>query len=110
MSKEKEEEERILEEPLADDDEGNSRRGMLKRIGLTAAALAALGLTSSTASAQGERRPTDKPPSEQEILVALRKQGITNLQQLARAVGTGNAAMSWIIWVKGKFLYKDDAK
>lgn len=108
MSKEKEE--GIIEEPLADDDEGNSRRGMLKRLGLTAAALAALGLTSSKASAQGERRPTDKPPSEKEILLALRKQGITNLEQLARAAATGNAAMSWCIWVKGKFLYKDDAK
>lgn len=109
MAKSKENEEGIREEPLADDKgDDTSRRGMLKGIGLTAAGLAALGLTPSKASAQDEKMPTDKPPSEREILAALKKQGITNLQQLAHSLATGGSALKWCIWVKGKYIYRDD--
>jgi hypothetical protein len=108
MTKNKEDEEgTFAAEPIADDEEGNSRRGLLKRIGLTAAALAALGIASSKGSAQGENVPTDKVPSEGEILAELRKQGITNLEQLAHSVATGNSGSMWSFWVKGKYIYHD---
>jgi len=110
MAKIEENEEGISAEPIADDGEGKSRRGMLKRIGLTAAALAATTFMSSKASAQGERKPADKPPTEQEILASLRKQGITTLQQLAHNAAAGGAALTWCFIVKGKFIYRDDAK
>jgi hypothetical protein len=94
MAKIEENEEGIpVAEPIADD-EGKSRRGMLKQIGLAAAALAASALTSSKASAQVEKKAPDKPPSEKEILAALRKNGITNLEQLAHKAATNNTAMS----------------
>lgn len=80
-------------EPIADD-EGKSRRGMLKQMGLAAAVLVATTFTSSKASAQGEKKAIEKPLSEKEILAALSKQGITNLQQLAHKAVTNNTAMS----------------
>jgi hypothetical protein len=112
MSKSKENEEGIREEPLAKDDESRSRRGILKLIGLAAAGLAATGLTSSETSAQ-RKIPSDRPPSEEKILAALKKQGITNLEDLARKISTsggrpGNA--KWAVWVKMKVLIYDDAK
>ena len=105
MTKSKENEEGNRKEPLASDDEDSSRRGILKRIGLTAAALAAAGLTSSKSFAQGR---TAKVPSEEEILADLKKRGITNLEQLAHAAASGGPAMSWCFIIRGKLIYKDD--
>jgi hypothetical protein len=111
MAKLEENEEGIpAAEPTADDDEGKSRRGILRRIGLTAAALAATNFLSSKASAQGERKAQEKQLNEREILAELRKQGITTLQQLAHNAAAGGQSLRWCFIVKGKFIYRDDDK
>lgn len=97
-------------DPIVDDNERKSRRGMLKRIGLTAAALAATTLMSSKASAQVERKGSEKPPTEEEILAALKKQGITTLQQLAHNAAASGQALKWTFIVKGKYIYRDDTR
>lgn len=109
MAKNKTDEEGTGVEPLADKEEGSSRRGMLKRMGLATAALAALGLTSSKTPAQG-RVTKGNPPSKDEILESLRKQGITNLDDLAGRISSGDGrsrTFGWAIYVKIKVLMWD---
>jgi lambda repressor-like predicted transcriptional regulator len=57
-----------------------------------------------------EKSTQEKPPTEQEILAALRKQGITTLQQLAHNAAASGQALKWCLIVKGKFVYRDDAR
>jgi|SRR6185436_2888601 len=98
-------------ESIADEEEGKSRRGILKQIALTAVALAAMKFTSAKASAQvqEERRPapTDKPPTEQQILGDLRKNGVTNLEGLAKRIVAESASgrpVTWVVWRRGKYV------
>lgn len=103
----KEKNEKILEEPLADDYEGNSRRGMLKQMGLTATALAATTFMSSKASSQEQSKQLNEPITESGILAALRKQGITNLQQLAHNAAASQKNSTWVFISATKYIYKD---
>jgi hypothetical protein len=103
MTKSKEYEEEISAETPTDDAEDESKRELLKLIGLAAAALATTALTSSETSAQ-ENTQKRREFTEQEILAALKKEGITNLNQLANKAAVGNARFTGCLYDKTKVI------